>query len=619
MTFAQPILLLALIVVPPALALAFLGLRRGQATVATVSRGQAASPGYAALALFTLAAVAGIVAAARPQWGERETTIPRTGAEVVFVLDVSRSMAVKDVQPDRIESAKAALTATLRRLGGDRVGLVIFAGDARLRFPLTTDFAAATQLIQSIETGPQLVRGGSSASSGLDIALGAFDTASDAGRLIVLITDGDDLGTDPAEAAARVRASGAELIVAGAGTPSGGGVPVFDSRTKSVIDKPDAAGNPIVSKLNEPFLRALAVASGGRYIGSDLRTLPGAIEGRLATLKQARFEKESTRIPVERSALFVAGALGFVVLGSIVERLPRRARRRRALGAIAAAALSLGACATQAYEANERAIDAFKAGDYRAAADIFLEAQAERPSDSRVTLNLSAALHADGRYDDAALAARRVLASASAKERNRAFASIGHHRFALEDLQGALDAFRQALIEDPGDDSSRHDYEVVLRLLRPPPDPSAQPSPTPTPPADAGSGTQTPGGAIPSPGNGAGSATPGAGQGSATPGDGAGGTPAPGATPAGGVPGAGPGGPGSQGSGQGQGSAGPASPEDAERQLGRLDAEIASLVRDAGDEPTTAQAIRILDLLAERAKIAAARDAFAGGGDPRDY
>ena len=156
MTFAQPWFLLALVVLPFAIGFAVWGQRRGALALASITRGAPPGPNYAVLGLLGFAAFAGVLAAARPQWGEREATIPRTGAEVVFVLDVSRSMAAKDVAPDRIEAAKAAIVTTLRRLGGDRVGLVIFAGDARLRFPLTTDFAAATQLVESIETGPQL-------------------------------------------------------------------------------------------------------------------------------------------------------------------------------------------------------------------------------------------------------------------------------------------------------------------------------------------------------------------------------------------------------------------------------------------------------------------------------
>ncbi|MFN0146878.1 MAG: VWA domain-containing protein [Dehalococcoidia bacterium] len=601
MTFAQPWLLLLLIAVPVALVWWWRGARAGRRLVSLISRERASGPRYAVAGLFALSAAAAIVAAAQPRWGTRESFIPREGAQLIIVLDVSRSMAVDDVKPVRLEAAKAAITTTLKRLGGDRVGLVIFAGDARLRFPLTTDFAAATQVIQSLETGGILVEGGTSAALGLDVALSAFDDTVDAGRMILLITDGDDLGADPAAVATRVKDSGVDLLVAGAGHPEGGTVKVLDTKTRKLVDKLDAGGAPIVSRLNEGFLRALAAAAGGRYIGADLGALPGAVDGRIATLKRARFERQSASLPVERYSWFAAASLGFLVLATVVERMPRAGGRPAALGGLAAAMLLVVGCATRGYDLNEEGRAAFAGEDFKRAAELFVEAQAEQPDNPGISLNLAAALAADGRYEEASLAARRALNSPAAGTRARAHASIGHHRFALEDYAGALDAFRQALLEDPRDQASRHDYEVVLRILTPPEAPEEQ-QPPPPPPGQDGE-TPTPGAGGPEPPSpGAGTpavgptGTPAPGQGTPAPGQG---TPAPGGTPASGEP--------------------PLTPERIDQALTALDAQIAALIDEAGEEPTATEALRILELLAERARLAAQRDALAGGGDPNDY
>ncbi len=239
-------------------------------------------------------------------------------------------------------------------------------------------------------------------------------------------------------------------------------------------------------------------------------------------------------------------------------------------------------------------------GDFATAAERFAEARAAEPDNARIDLNLAAALTQAGRYEEGSIAARRVLGSRDAVLRGQAQGIIGHQRFALRDLAGALAAFRQALIENAGDDDARHDYEVVLRLLNPDlADPGAQGTATPTPGPEGSPGA----GASPS-------TTP-----QADVGGGAGGSPTPGgqangsATPQ-------PGGQGTNGTPQpGQ------EPNRAQldQAILQLDQRIARAVKEAGDDPTPEQALAILQMLAERTGLAAMRDALGGAGNPRDY
>lgn len=605
LSFAHP-WVLVLLAIPAAAALAWaLGVVRGRRAARRLSRILPRPPSLFAAGCYTAAAALAIAAAAQPRWGTRVSQVPRTGADLVIVMDISRSMDVPDVEPSRIAAAKAAAIRSIDRLAGDRVGLVVFAGSARIRFPLTTDTAAAARVIEGLETGVVLVEGGTDVARGLELALELLAGGDSAGSLILLITDGDNLGGDVAAVAQQVRQSGAELLIAGAGTPEGGIVPAVDPLTGRTGPRLDAAGQPITSRLDESFLRALAAASGGRYLGSDLSVVPGVVEGRVRALERARLDERTTTLPVERFQWFAGAALALLVLGTAWERI--RPRRPALLLPAALLALLLGGCATPAYQANERGREALAAGDADAAIDAFLEAQVARPNDPDVTLNLAAAYHAAGRYEDAIRAARRALESNDPGIRRRAFASIGHHQFEAGRLQEALSAFRDALIIDPSDDASRHDFEVVLRLLYPPPPETPTPSPSPSPSP----------GASPSPGQ-DGEGTPGAGQGTPAPGDG---TPAPGqGTPAPGqggqtpVPGASPAGtPGATGTpvpGQG-GQPGPTIAQ-LNRQIEAIDRQVQQLLLEAGEQPTPAQALRILELLAERSRLAQLRDALAG-------
>lgn len=609
LTFAHPWVLALLPLIPLAASAWFVGVRRGVRAARHVSRIPLAPPPYLAATLFSIAAVSAVLAAAQPRWGTVESRIPRTGADLVIVIDVSRSMDARDLQPGRLQAAKLAAIATLDRLRGDRAGLVVFAGSARTRFPLTTDFAAARQVIDALVTGTIFVEGGTSAGLGLEEAVALLSGQSTGGRLILLLTDGDDLGGDPAAAATLVRESGAELLIAGVGTPEGGTIPVIDPVARAETSLTDGAGVPFVTRLDEPFLRTLAAAAGGRYLGSDLALVPAAVDGRLRALERTQFDERPTTLPVERYRYFAAAALVLLLLGSLAERYRRRPWRRGA--AVIAAAAIFSGCATAEYSANEAGRSALRDGDPATAIEKFNEARQARPDDPRVALNLAAAYHAAGRFDEAITSARRALLSNSPETRARAQSSIGRHQFAAGRLTDALDAFRRSLLEHPTDDA-RHDYEVVLRLLLPP-DASPTPTPTPTPTPGAGQepGEPSPGaspspdgqpGTTPSPGAG-GQGQPTPGQGTPSPGQPA--TPTPGAaTP---VPG------GSPGPGQ-------SSPtlQELEQALDEIDDEITRRLEEAGETPTTTEALEILNLLAERSRIAALRDAFGAGVAPGD-
>ncbi len=570
-------------VVPVFFALWVSGVRTAARKARAVSRDAPRRPGHVSAGLLALASIVAVIAAAEPRWGTNDSAIRRDSADLVVVLDVSRSMAARDVAPARLDAAKAAITRILERLGGDRAGLVVFGGTARLRFPLTTDMSAARLVVESIEADPVFVQGGTDTASGLDIALAAFAPNSKAGKVILLISDGENLGPDPAGAATRVRDSGAELLVAGVGTPAGARIPVYNAARSQFSDKLGPDGQPLVSKLNEPFLRSLAAAAGGRYLGSDLAAVPTAVSTRVGSLQRARIDSRIGTIPVERFQWFAAAALALLLVSTLVERLTISAARKAMAPAFALMALmTLPGCASRAFDLNEQGLRAYDHGESDGAIDLFYRAQSERRADPVVALNLAAALHRAGRFDEAVQAARRALLSPDAKERARAYASIGHHQFGAGRLDAALDAFKQALLLDPGDHASRHDYEVVLRLLTPSPDQGEEPQ------AD-GSGNE--------------------------PAAGDRGQPNPGGAP--GAPGRNE--PGTGASGAGGDADQFSDPRAIERRLTEIDREVQAILDESGGKPGPSDALRILELLAERSQIAAQRGAFSGSSNPNDY
>lgn len=573
-----------------ALLMAWAGRRRATTIRSFGREGVTASSWRAALFALVVAGLA--LAAARPQWGKAEATLPRRAVDVVYVVDVSRSMGASDVAPTRLAAAKEAIASSFLELRDVRVGLVVFAGTARVRFPLTTDVGAAAAIVRMLEPGQMIVGPGTSVAAGIDEAVGLFPPDAAAGRLVVIVSDGDDLGPAPVEALARLRASGADLLVVGVGTPEGAPVPVYDRQRGEWTLLRQADGTPVISRLDEGFLRSVAEFGGGRYVGSDLSLLPGAVRGRVAGLHAAQVESRTVQVPIERFHLFAGGSLALLVAGWFAEAVWRRWRKVLLAAAAVSALLVLGGCASQAHRLNEEGRDAYAAGDFEQAAERFREALAADPTNDQLALNLAAALHAAGRYDDAALAARRAASSPDPRIRALAHRFLGHHAFAQGRLEEALEELRQSLLEGPTADA-RHDYEVVYALLhgnREPQPPTPSPTATPAPPTPGQGGTPSP-----------------------PQGDGA--TPMPG----GGSPQ-----PGGQGTPQPGGQTGPGSdrpPSDAQLadRIAAIDREVAAILDAAAGQLSPGDVERILDLLAERERLSALRGILSGAADPNDY
>ncbi|MBI4364790.1 MAG: VWA domain-containing protein [Candidatus Latescibacteria bacterium] len=214
-----------------------------------------------ALALTTL----GIM---RPQAGFRLVTTTSRGVDLVLALDLSRSMDARDTRPDRLRAAKHEALALLDALEGSQVGLVFFAGDARVVAPLSTDREGLASLVETASTR-DLDRPGTDLGAAISIAGRLLRRPGDRPRAIVLLSDGENLGGDPVGALESFRRSGARLYSIGVGTPEGSTIPIVDTTGTVRGQKRDAQGSVVISRLDEPALRNLARLGGGRYERAD--------------------------------------------------------------------------------------------------------------------------------------------------------------------------------------------------------------------------------------------------------------------------------------------------------------------------------------------------------------
>ncbi len=215
-----------------------------------------------------------IIAAARPAWNLKPETIERRGRDVVFLLDVSKSMLAQDLRPDRLERAKLAISDCIDVLQGDRVALVAFAGTAVVKCPLTLDYGFFRMMLEDISTD-SVTRGGTLIGEALRVTMKeVFDDSAGANRDIVLITDGEDHDSFPVEAAKLAGEKGIRLIIVGIGDEKEGQrIPIVNEKGETTFLKHN--GQEVWSRLDADTLRKMALATpGGKY----LNVATGAID-----------------------------------------------------------------------------------------------------------------------------------------------------------------------------------------------------------------------------------------------------------------------------------------------------------------------------------------------------
>ncbi len=214
--------------------------------------------------LLLLFFVFGVLALGRPQWGTRIETVRRKGVDIFIALDTSYSMDAEDVAPSRFAQARSEARSLISRLRGDRVGLITFAGNAFVLCPLTLDYGAASLFLDAANTG-SVPEPGTSLASAIRTANSAFVAKERKFKVLVLITDGEDLDGQLEDAVAQANDAGIVVYSIGIGTPEGRPIPVRDEKGDIVEYRKDPSGQVVVSSLDERSLAGIATQTGGRY------------------------------------------------------------------------------------------------------------------------------------------------------------------------------------------------------------------------------------------------------------------------------------------------------------------------------------------------------------------
>lgn len=437
-----------------------------------------------------------ILALMRPQWGLRYVETPRAGAEIMICLDVSRSMLAEDVTPNRLERAKAELADLLPYLREDQVGLIAFAGRATVLSPLTSDFGFLRLVLDSVNLR-SVTRGGTNLAAPIRLATAGFGPASEAARVILLVTDGEDHDSFPLDAAREAAEAGVTVIAIGFGDEAGSRISLTEPRTGARELLRDADGEPVISRLDGETLREIALTTDGAYVpaGTGVLDLESIYERRIAGLTRGQLRGRGRALREEGYQWALLLAL-VSLIGSALAGGGRIADRQGFTAGARAASLAAAVMLALAPGMRAWGQSVPPSGPAKEAPTAIPEAtpdETPEPTNPREIYNDGLAELERGQRDeaDALLRRSRRRAAADGELRFRATYNLGWSRAqraeaelaeapgkALRLLYEAADWFREAVRLQPQDMDSRKNLEVTLRRALLVADKIAQESPS---------------------------------------------------------------------------------------------------------------------------------------------
>lgn len=258
-----------------------------------------------------------VLGIANPQIGTKLEEVRREGIDLIIALDVSNSMMAEDLSPNRLERAKRAMLQLLEELHSDRLGIIVFAGQAYTQLPITTDYAAAKLFLNMVDTDVVPTQG-TAIGAAIELAVESFNFEEGGNKALIIVTDGENHEDDAIEAARNAAEKGIKVFTIGMGTPNGAPIPIFKNGRQMGF-RQDQAGNTVVTSLNEDMLREIAGIGNGTYIRATNSSVGfERILDQLSGLEKSEFESQIYTDYEDRFQFFLGASFFFFILSIIL-------------------------------------------------------------------------------------------------------------------------------------------------------------------------------------------------------------------------------------------------------------------------------------------------------------
>lgn len=422
-------------------------------------------------ALLLIAVALFAVLLARPQFGSRLETVKRQGVEVVIALDISNSMLAQDIQPNRLEKAKRLVSQLVDRMEDDKVGLIVFAGDAFTQLPITADYISAKMFLESIS--PSMInRQGTAIGDALNLALKSFTSQENVGKTIILITDGENHEAGVDEAMEQACDKGIQVNVLGIGSIEGSPIPADEGNDY----RRDEDGQIVITRLNEDMCKQLAQQGNGVYVHVDnTNTAQRAIQDAIDKLAKADVE---TQVYTDFDEQFQAVAWLILLLlaaeMAIMEKKNPLLRnvhlftRRTATVAVLLLVAGITASAQKSERDNlRRGNQQYRDSAYVDAEVSYRKALEANPQSTAAHYNLGNSML----FQNKAQEAMSEYEVAAKTETNRSKLAQIHHNAGVvwqsaKEYARAIEFYKEALRNNPKDNETRYNLALCQKLLK---------------------------------------------------------------------------------------------------------------------------------------------------------
>ena len=230
-----------------------------------------------------------IIGLVNPKIGTKLETVKREGIDIIFAIDVSKSMLAEDVAPSRLDKSKQLVSQIINNLGSDRIGIIAYSGSAFPVLPITTDYSVAKMFLQGMNPGVISAQG-TSIDQAINLATTFIDKKDKTNKLLIIITDGEDHSNDAVDAAEEAKKLGLKIITIGVGTEKGGPIPLKENGITSSF-KRDDNGEVVITKRDSEVLKNIAKATGGGYVdGDSTKTVLDYVKNALDNIQKTEFE-----------------------------------------------------------------------------------------------------------------------------------------------------------------------------------------------------------------------------------------------------------------------------------------------------------------------------------------
>lgn len=407
-----------------------------------------------------------IVMLARPQMGTKISQEKRTGIETIIALDISNSMLAEDVAPSRLDRAKMMVENLVDHFTNDKIGLIVFAGEAFVQLPITSDFVSAKMFLSSIE--PSLIETqGTDIAAAVTMATHSFTQEEGVGKAIIVITDGEDHEGGAMEAAQEAKDKGMRVYMLGIGSTKGAPIPVAGSHDYMK----DNTGATVMSALNEDMCKQVAEAGGGAYIHVENNSnaqeqlnheLDKLAKKEISSTVYSDFDEQFQAVGILVLLLLIAEICILEIKNPRLRKIHLFSRKKVAI--ILLLLMAVGAQAQSDRDYIRQGNKQFRAGKFAEAEVDYRKAIEKNAKNPQAAYNLGNALLAQ-KKDSAAIVQYQQAAKLETNQKRRSYAyhNIGVICQGHQMYGEAIEAYKEALRNNPNDDETRYNLELCKR------------------------------------------------------------------------------------------------------------------------------------------------------------